>query len=80
MYQTENWTVKVFGKTRTTAAKIKLMRTAAKYTWMGCKRKEDIHLKLKTEPIFDKILKYKSNWIQHVHRIQRDRLSKLLTI
>jgi hypothetical protein len=27
-----------------------------------------------------KILKYKNNWIQHVKRMQRDRIPKLLKI
>jgi hypothetical protein len=33
---------------------------------------------LKTEPAIGKILKYKNNWIQHVNRMQRDRIPKLL--
>lgn len=57
---------------------MKFMRCTAKYTWMAYKRNEDTLKELKTKPILDKILKYKNNWLQHVNRMQRDRLPKLL--
>jgi hypothetical protein len=38
----------------------------------------DILKELKTEPVMGKILKYKNNWIKHVNRMQRDRITKLL--
>jgi hypothetical protein len=42
-----------------------------------CKRNEDILKELETETILDKMLNYKTYWIQHVDTMQRDRLPKL---
>jgi hypothetical protein len=44
---------------------------------MGYKRNEDTLKELKTEPIVNSILKDKTNWIQHVDRIQKASLPKL---
>jgi hypothetical protein len=54
------------------------MRTTAKYIWSDYKRNYGILKELKTEPVMEKILKYKNNWIKHVNRMQRDRIPKLL--
>jgi hypothetical protein len=64
-----------------TTTEMKFIRTT-KYTWMDYKRNEDIGLlkELIIETILDTILKYKTIWIQHVARIQNDRLHKLLEI
>jgi hypothetical protein len=55
-----------------------LTRITAKYIWSDCKRNDDILKELKTEPVMGKILKHKNNWIQHVNRMQTDRIPKLL--
>jgi len=34
--------------------------------------------KLKTTPILDKLLEYKRNWIQHVNRMSRKRLPRVM--
>jgi hypothetical protein len=74
--------MKANNKTRITAAEMRFMRKTTKYIWGDYKRNDDIGLlkELKTEPVMGKILKYKNNWIQHVNRMQRDRIPKLLTI
>jgi hypothetical protein len=41
------------------------------YSCMGCKRNEHTFRK-ENITYFGKILKNKSEWIQHVHRMQRD--------
>jgi hypothetical protein len=46
---------------------------------MDYKRNEEV-LKGLTEPVLDKISKYKNNWVQHVDKLQRDRLHELLNI
>jgi hypothetical protein len=69
--------MKVKEKTRITAAEIKFTRTE-KYTWMDNKINKDKKKRTKAVPLLDEILKYKSNWIQHVDRMQRDRLPKVL--
>jgi hypothetical protein len=33
---------------------------------------------LKITPILDKLLEYKSNWIQHVNRMPRNRLPRIM--
>jgi hypothetical protein len=70
--------MKANDKTRITAAEMRIMRTTAKHIWSDCKRNDDILKELKTEPVMRKILKYKNSWIQHVNRMQRDRIPKLL--
>jgi hypothetical protein len=70
--------MKANDKTRITAAETRFMGTTAKYIWSGYKRNDDILKELKTEPVMGKILKYKNNWIEHVSRMQRDRIPKLL--
>jgi DNA polymerase I-like protein with 3'-5' exonuclease and polymerase domains len=45
----------------------------AKYTWQGYKTNEDIISELKINPVVKKILNYRSKWIQHIRRMDRDR-------
>jgi hypothetical protein len=65
-------------KTRITAAEVRFMRTTAKYIWSDYKRNGDTVKGLKTERVMGKSLKYKKSCIQHVNRMQRDRIPKLL--
>jgi hypothetical protein len=60
----ENCTTKTKDKTRITATELKFIRRKSIYT-------------SKTEPVLDKILKYKTKWIQYPDRMQGDRLPKL---
>jgi hypothetical protein len=59
------WELKVDNEskrqTRITATAMKFIRKTTKHTWMDYKENEDILLELKTEPVLDKILKYKTN-------------------
>jgi hypothetical protein len=57
--------MKAKDKIRITVAKINFTRTA-KYTWKDYKRNEDIY----------KILRRKTDWIQHADRMQRDTTSR----
>jgi hypothetical protein len=43
------------------------LRRTAGYTGTDCKTNTQIAKDLKITPIFDKLLKYKRNWIQHVN-------------
>jgi hypothetical protein len=70
--------MKANDKTKITAAEVRSMRTTAKYIWSDYKRNDDTLKELKTKPVMGKILKYKNNWIQHVNRMQKDRIPKLL--
>jgi hypothetical protein len=56
---------------------MKYMRTA-RYTSTDHKTNTQIAKELKITPILDKILEYK-NWIQHVNRMPRTRLPRVMT-
>ena len=53
------------------------MRTAG-YTWTDYKTNSHIAKELEITPFLDKLLEYKRNWIQHVNRMPRDRLPRIM--
>jgi hypothetical protein len=55
------------------------MQKTAKHTWRDHKTNEEILNELKVTSVLDKITSYRSDWIQHVSRMPRSRLPKLLT-
>jgi len=71
----ETWTVKGSDTRRITAAE---MRRTAGYTWKDYKTNVQIAKELKITPILDKLLEYKRNWIQHVNRMPRNRLPRVM--
>jgi len=54
------------------------MRTTAGYTWTYNKTNLHIAKELEITPVLDKLLEYKRNWIQHVNRMPRDRLPRIM--
>ena len=54
------------------------MRITAGYTWTDYKTNTQITKELKITPIPDKLLEYKRNWIQHVNRMPRNRLARVM--
>jgi hypothetical protein len=56
---------------------MKYIRTAG-YTWTDYKTHTQIAKELKTTPILDKLLECKRNWIQHVNRMPRNRLPRVM--
>jgi hypothetical protein len=54
------------------------MRTTAGYTWTGHKTSTEIAKELHITTVLDKIQDYKRNWIQHVNRMPRNRLLRLI--
>jgi hypothetical protein len=77
LYGSETWTIKARDARRITAAEMKNMRTAG-YIWTDYKTNAQIAKELKTTQILDKLLEYKRNWIQHVNRMPRNRLPKVM--
>jgi len=63
---------------RITAADMKYMRRTAGYTWTDYKTNAQIAKELKITPILDKLVEYKGSWIQHVNRMPRNRLPKVM--
>jgi hypothetical protein len=78
LYGSETWTVKARDARRITAAEMKYMRTAAGYIWTDYKTNTQIAKESKITPVLDKLLEYKRNWIQHVNRMPRNRLPRVI--
>jgi hypothetical protein len=57
---------------------MKHMRRKAGYTWTGYRTNTPSAKELKITPILDKLLEYKRNWIQHVNRMSRNRLPRVM--
>ena len=77
LYGSETWTLNARDTRRVTAAEIKYVKTAG-YTWTDYKTNTQITKGLKITPILDKIQEYKRSWIQHVNRMPRNRLPRVL--
>jgi len=57
---------------------MKYMRRTAGYTRTDYKTNTQIAKELKITPVLDIILEYNRNWIQHVNRMPRSRLSRIM--
>jgi hypothetical protein len=78
LYGSETWTIRARDARRITAAEMKYMSRTAGYTWTDHKTNTDIEKELNIAPVLDKIQSYKRNWIQHVNRMPRNRLTRIL--
>ena len=74
----ETWTVKASDARRITAAEMKYMRRTAGYTWTDYKTNEQIAKELQITQMLVKLLEYKRSWIQHVNRMPRNRLPRVM--
>ena len=77
-FGSETWTIKARDARRITAAEMKYMRRTAGFTWTDYKTNAEIAKELKITPILDKLLEYKRSWIQHVNRMPRNRLPRVM--
>jgi len=57
---------------------MKYMRRRAGDTWTDDKTNAQIAKELKITPMLDKLLEYKRSWIQHVNRMHRNRLPRVM--
>jgi hypothetical protein len=57
---------------------MKYMRITAGYTWTDHKTNTEVAKELNITPVLDKIQDYKRNWIQHVNRMPRNILPRLI--
>lgn len=78
LYGSETWTIKASDARRITAREMKYMRRTAGYTWTDYKTNAQIAKELKITQILDKLLEYKRRWIQHVNRMPRNRLPRVM--
>jgi hypothetical protein len=78
LYGCETWAVKEQDKSRLTSAEIKFVRRTAKCTWQDYKPNEDILSELEIKPVVKQTQNYKNKWVQHVTRMDKDRLRHLI--
>jgi hypothetical protein len=78
LYGTENWTITTRDARRMTAAQIKYTRKTAGYTWADHKTNTDTAKELNITPVLDKIREYGKNRLQHVNKMPRIRLARIL--
>ena len=78
LYGSETWTVEARDGRRITAAEMKYMRRTAGYTWSDYKTNLHNAKELEITPVLEKLLEYKRNWTQHVNRMPRDRLPRIM--
>jgi hypothetical protein len=57
---------------------MKHTRRTAGYTWTDHKTNTQIAKELNITPILEKLLEYNRNWIQHVSRMPRNRLPRVM--
>jgi hypothetical protein len=78
LYGSETWTVTARDASRITATEMKYMRITAGCIWTDYKTNIQIAKELKITPIVDKLLEFKRNWIQHVNRMPRNKLPRIM--
>jgi hypothetical protein len=78
LYGSETWTIKAGDARRITAAEMKYMRRTAGYIWTDYTTNTQIAKELKITPILDRLLEYKRNCVQHVNRMPRNRLPRIM--
>jgi len=74
----ETWTIKASEARRITVVEMKYMRRTAGYTWTDYKTSAQIAKELKITPILDKLLEYIRSCIQHINRMPRNRLPRVM--
>jgi hypothetical protein len=78
LYGSENWTIKATDKEIITAAEMKYMRKTVGYTWTDYKPNTQIAKELNTTQVLFKIHEYRRDWLQHINRMTRNRLPRIL--
>jgi len=78
LYGSETWIIKTRDARRITAAEMKYMRRTEGYIWTDYKTNTQSVKELKITQILDKLLEYKRNWIQHLNRMPRNRLPRVM--
>jgi len=78
LYGCQTWTITASDARRITAAELKYMRRIAGYTWTDYKTNAQIGKELKITRILDKLLEYKRSWVQHINRMPRNRLPRVM--
>jgi hypothetical protein len=59
-------------------AEMNYIRKIARYIWTDYKTSREISKELDITPVLDKIQESRRNWLQHINRIPRTRLLRIL--
>jgi hypothetical protein len=78
LYGSVTWTIEARDSRRITAVEMKYMRRTAGYISTDYKTNTQIAKELKITQILDKLLEYKRNWVQHVNRMPRNTLPRVM--
>jgi hypothetical protein len=57
---------------------MKFLRRTTEHTLLDHKRNEEILQALRSEPVDEKLIRYKSNWLRNVTRINKNRVPKIM--
>jgi hypothetical protein len=61
-----------------TSTEIKFFRRTAGYTLFDHKVNEEILEELRVEPVEGELIRYKSNWLRHVTRMNSSRMAEIV--
>jgi hypothetical protein len=78
LYSSECWTLTKIQKSRLEAAEMRFLRSVAGYRLIDHKRNEVIREELQIIDINSRIKDYQIKWLQHLERMEQNRIPKLL--
>ena len=79
LYGSENWSIIATDSRRITAAEMKCMRKTAGHTRTDYKKKyTEITNELNITPVLGKIQNYRRSWLQHVNKMSRNGLPRII--
>ena len=76
LYGSEHWTLTKSQEQRIEASEMRFLRSVAGYTIADRKRSEDIRTELNIFRLMDKITQYREEWLQHINRMDNNRIPK----
>jgi hypothetical protein len=78
LYGSECWTLTRRQKSRLEAAEMRFLRSVAGYRLIYHRRNEDIREELQIIDTNSRTKDYQIKWLQHLERMEQNRISKLL--
>jgi hypothetical protein len=78
LYGSEIWNIRKKDKKTIGIDRDQICQTNSRYTLLGHNRNEEILEHLEVELVNKKLGRYKSNWLQHVTRMDRNRMAKIV--
>jgi hypothetical protein len=78
LYASEIWTLRKNDKNRLLSIEMRFFRKTAGYTLFGQKSNEKNLKVLKVDPVDEKLKRHKSSWLQHVIRMNNNKMLKIM--